>query len=176
MKLNYKRSLKFVTLLVASILIATVSAQIYSYMYIEGGGTITTQELGWQLGSNAPSGATVQGYTVKNLNFSIPTNTFKNFTDSVRLVNNDNSHSYRFNLTTTVTGGNTSKFTTFDFVMYKSDWTQVAKFSVKNQGSATNVDIAASETLYIRFEIDPLLDQTTGSMYFTLKLTYKRLS
>jgi hypothetical protein len=176
MKLNYKKSLKFVTLLIASMLIATVSAQIYSYMYIEGSGTITSQELGWQLGTNAPTGATIQGYTVKNLNLSIPKNTFKNFTDCLRLVNNDNTYGYTFNLTTTVVGGNTSKFTTFDFVMYYSNWTQVAKFSVKNQGSATNLNIAKSQTLYIRFEIDPLLDQTIGYMYFTVKLSYKRTS
>jgi hypothetical protein len=174
MKINYKKNLKFVTLLILSILIATVSAQVYSYMYIEGSGTITTEELIWQLGSNAPTGAAVQGYTVKNLNFSIPKNTFKNFTDSLRLINNDNAHGYTFNITTTVVGGNTSKFTTFDFVLYKSDWTQVAKFSVKNSGGATNLSITASETMYIRFEIDPLLDQTGGYMYFTLKLTYKQ--
>jgi hypothetical protein len=176
MKTNYKKSLKFITLLILSVLIATVSAQIYSYMYIEGSGSITSQELGWQLGANAPSGAAVQGYTVTNLNFSIPKNTFKNFTDCLRLVNNDDTNGYTFNITTTVVGGNTSKFTTFDFIIYKSDWTQVAKFSVKNSEGATNLSIAASETLYIRFEVDPLLDAASGYMYFTLKLTYKRAS
>jgi hypothetical protein len=173
MKMNYKKSLKFITLLLASLIVATVSAEIYSYMYIEGSGNITSEELMWELGTN-PCGATIQGYTVKNLNMSIPKNTPKNITDCLHLVNNDDTYGYTFNLTTTIVGGNASKFTTFDIVIYKLDWTQVAKFSIKNQGSATNLSIAASETLYIRFEINPLLDQSNGYMYFTLKLTYKR--
>jgi hypothetical protein len=175
MKLNYKKSLKFITLLIASLLIGTVSAEIYSYMYIQGSGTIASQELIWELGTN-PCGATIQGYTVKNLNISIPKNTFENITDCIRLVNNDNTYGYTFNLTTAVIGGDPSKFTTFDFVMYYSNWTQVAKFSIKNQGSTPNLNIAKSQTMYIRFEIDPLLDAINGYMYFTLKLTYKRTS
>jgi len=175
MKMNYKKSLKFITLLLASLLIATASAEIYSYMYIQGSGTITGQQLSWQLGTN-PCGASIQGYTVNNLNITIPQNTFQNITDSIRLVNNNNTYGYTFNITTTVVGGDPSKFTIFDFVMYYSNGTQVAKFSIKNQGSATNLNIAKSQTLYIRFEVDPLLDAASGYMYFTLKLTYKRAS
>jgi hypothetical protein len=173
MNINYKKSLKLVTLLLSSLLIATVSATIYNYMYIEGSGSIASKELSWALGSN-PCGATIQGYTVKTLNISIPENTPINITDCLHLVNNDSGHSYTFNLTTTLVGGNATKFTTFDIVVYKSDWTQVAKFSIKTQGSATNLNIATSETLYIRFEVNPLLDATSGYMYFTLKLTYKQ--
>jgi hypothetical protein len=47
MKINYKKSLKLITLLISAILIATVSATTYKYMYLEGTVTIGTQELAW---------------------------------------------------------------------------------------------------------------------------------
>jgi hypothetical protein len=72
-----------------------------------------------------------------------------------------------------VTGGNTTKFTTFDLVVYKSGGLGIAKISVKNGGTASNLAIDNLETLYIRFEVDPLLDETSGDMAFTIKLTYE---
>jgi len=57
MKMNYKKTLKFVTLIITSLLIATVSAQIYRYMYIDGSVTISSAKMIWILGDNAPSDA-----------------------------------------------------------------------------------------------------------------------
>ena len=169
-----KKSLKIVTLFVISIFIAAASAQVYSYMYIEGGATITTAELSWELGSTAPTGTTVNGYTVENLNFSIPENTFKNYTDCLHLVNNDGSN-HDFDLSTSVTAGNTSKFTTFDMVVYDPD-TNIGldRLSVKNEEStASSLTITASDTLAIRFEIDPATNETSGYLAFTVQLTYE---
>jgi hypothetical protein len=175
MNINYKKSLKLITLLIASLIISTVSAQIYSYMYIEGSGTITNQELGWTLGSTAPTGATVDGPYVKNLNLSIPANNPKNFTDCLRIVNNDVSNGYTFSLEISTVGGDSSNFTTFDLVLYNSGGSRLATLDVKTQGSsASSLSIAASETLYIRFEITPLTDQTEGYFHFTVKLTYEK--
>ncbi len=74
MKLNTlknKKSLKIVGLLIASLILATVSAQVYSYMYINGSATITGSELVWAAGENAPAGTTIDGHTVNGLNFSV---------------------------------------------------------------------------------------------------------
>lgn len=172
MEINYKKTLKLVTLLISALLIGTVSAQIYSYMYIEGSGTITSAELSWQLGATAPTGATIEGKYVKNLNLSIPTNTFKNFTDCLQLIN-DNATSITFGLDATVTGGNTTKFTTFDLVVYQLGGARVTKLSIKSQESKTGLTIQGSETLYVRFEVDPLLDEISGDVAFTVKLTYE---
>lgn len=175
MKLNYKKSLKLITLLITSLIIATVSAQIYSYMYIEGSGTITSQELGWVLGSTAPTGATVEGSYVKNLNLSIPTNNPKNFTDCLRIVNNDAVNGYTFDLEIITVGGNSGNFTTFDLVLYNSAGGRLATLDVKTQGSsASSLSIGTSETQYIRFEVTPVTDATEGYFYFTVKLTYEK--
>jgi len=174
MKLNYKKSLKFVTLLISAILIATVSAEIYSYMYIEGSGAITTQELKWVLGTSAPSGATVQGSYVKNLNLTIPMNSLlKNFTDCLRIVN-DNATGITFDLEITSVYGDISKFTTFNLIVYNSTDDPYATLDVKDQGSiASDLYIkGGGAILYIRFEVTPVTDEISGKIYFTVKLTY----
>jgi hypothetical protein len=172
MKINYRKSIKLITLLASALLIATVSAATYSYMYIKGSGSITTGGLSWETGSDAPLGTTVAGAYVTDMNFSISVNQFLNATDSLHLINGD-ATSHTFGIEATATGGDTSKFTTFDMVIYKSDQTGVARISVKNNETASSLTIQGSETLYIRFEIDPLLDETSGDMAFTLKLTYE---
>jgi len=172
MKINYKRSMKLITLLITSLLIATVSAQIYSYMYIEGSGTITTGGLKWDKGSTAPSGSSIDGYTVRNLNLSIPENTFKNFTDCLHLINQDSTY-HTFDLETTVVGGDPTKFTQFDLIVYNSTgrW---ATLNLKTSGDTeTGIYIAGSDTLLIRFEVNPATNQTSGYLYFTVKLTYE---
>jgi len=171
MKLNYKKSFKLITLLITSILIAAVSAQVYSYMYIQGSGTITTGGLAWAKGTTAPGGSSVQGYTVTNLNLTITKNNFANFTDCLHLINND-ATSHTFSLETTVTSGDTSKFTTFNLAISNSTGQRVTKISIKSQQTASGLTIHGSETLYVRFEVDPLLDATSGSISFTVKLTY----
>ena len=167
-----KKSLKLLFLLFTALLIGTVSAQIYSYMYIQGSGSITTGGLSWQLGSTAPGGASVVGYTITNLNLTTQQNTFRNFTDCLRLVNNDAS-SHTFSLQATLTGGNSTKFTTFDLAVYTLAGARIAKISIKTQGTASGLTIAASQTLYVRFEVDPLIGESSGSMAFTVKLTYE---
>jgi hypothetical protein len=170
MNAKHKKSLKIVTLLITAILIATASAQIYSYMYIHGSATISGSELVWALGANAPTGASISGHTVNDMNFSVPQNTFKNFTDALELTNN-NATTITFNLTSVVTGGSTADFTTLDLVVYDSAGT-IDSLDVLTNGAATDIDIDSSETLNIRFEIDPLTDATTGDVAFTITLTY----
>jgi|YelNatPaOPRAMG01_1025707.scaffolds.fasta_scaffold144064_2 hypothetical protein len=173
MKTNIKKILKLATLLVTSLLIATASATIYSYMYIEGSGTITSGELKWVLGTNAPSGASIQGAYVKNLNISVPVNSIRNITDCLRITNEDDA-SHTFDLEVIVVGGDASNFTTFDLVVYDSTGARLATLNVKQSGSsASGLTIDASETLYIRFEITPVTDATSGYFYFTVKLTYQ---
>jgi hypothetical protein len=172
MNVSYKKALKIITLLATTILIASVSAQVYSYMYIQGSGAITTGGMSWQKGSTAPAGSTIDGVYVKNLNLSIPLSTPKNFTDCLHLSNND-ATSHTFSIAAAVTGGNTSKFTTFDMVVYQSGGARIAKISIKNSESASGLSISGSATLYVRFEVIPLTGETTGNMAFTVTLTYE---
>jgi hypothetical protein len=173
MNTKIKKSMKLITLLITTLCIAIASAQVYSYMYINGSASITTGGLEWQKGTSAPAGATVVGYNVNNLNLTIQENNFKNFTDCLRIVNNDATTAHTFDLSTTVTSGDPSKFTTFDLIVYQTDGTRLATLSVKTGGSASDVPIAGGETVYIRFEVDPVTDATSGYLAFTTTLTYE---
>jgi hypothetical protein len=171
--LKNKKSLKIVTLLVSALLIAVVSAQVYSYMYIEGSATIATGVgLNWALGASAPTGTTVNGYTVENMNFTIPENTFMNYTDCLELVNND-ATSHTFSLATTITSGSPSAFTSFDMVVYDSSNIGLTKIDILTAGSDSGLEIAGLATLYVRFEVDPVINATSGSLAFTIQLTYE---
>ncbi len=172
MQMNYRKIIKLVTLLASALLIGTVSAVTYSYMYVQGSGTITTGELSWATGADAPAGTTIAGAYVTNLNFSIPKNQPMNFTDSLHLINADTS-SHAFGIEATVTGGDNTKFSTFDMVIYQSGGLGLAKVNIKNNETASSLTIQGSETLYLRFEVNPLLDETVGTMAFTVKLTYE---
>jgi len=170
--LNYKKMLKFVTLLVTSLLIGTASATVYRYMYIRGSGGITIGGLKWEPGANFPQGASVQGAYVNNLNFSVPKNSILNITDCLRIVNQDNKQ-YTFKLEVTTVGGDPSNFTKFDLVVYNNSTGAVLdRLNLKAQGSTSDISIGASETLYIRFEIETAVDAESGYFYFTVKLTY----
>ena len=70
MNVKYKKSLKFVSLAVMALVIATVSANVYSYMGIDGGVIIGTQKLVWLAGSDAPAGTTTTGATAV-VNFNV---------------------------------------------------------------------------------------------------------
>jgi hypothetical protein len=169
--LKNKKSLKFVSLAIMALLIATASAQIYSYMYINGSATITGSELEWTLGENAPIGTTINGHTVNDLNFSVPQNTFKNFTDALELTNN-NATDITFDLSAAITGGSAADFTTFDLVVYDSTGAREGSLSILTQGTAADITIVSLDTLFVRFEIDPLTDATSGELAFTITLTY----
>jgi hypothetical protein len=172
MQINIKRSMKFITLAVFAALIASVSAQVYSYMYIQGSGEISTGGMKWQKGTTAPSATAIVGATVTNLNLTTPANNSRIFTDCLRLINNDET-SHTFSIESATTGGSAANFDAFDMVVYHNGGSDVATISIKSNGSAPALTIDASETLYVRFELYPTAGQTSGKVSFTVTLTYE---
>jgi hypothetical protein len=85
-----KKSLKIVTLLVSSLLIATASAQVYRYMYISGTINISNTGLTWVLGEEAPTGSSIDGSTV-TLVLPVSNGTTASFTHVLYLENLDTS-------------------------------------------------------------------------------------
>jgi len=113
MKLNYKKSLKFVTLLITAILIATVSAATYKYMYLEGTVVIGSQELAWIKNGVEISGSTVT--QTLNVEPEIPIN----ITDTLYLWNKDiAAHNMTIKV---VTAANASKFDVFRINIYSNE-------------------------------------------------------
>jgi hypothetical protein len=74
MKTNIRKILKFTTLLITSLLIATASASYYRYLYISGSVSVSTGGLVWVKGAGATGSVhqvSINGYTASvtlNLN------------------------------------------------------------------------------------------------------------
>jgi hypothetical protein len=106
MKLNYKKSLKLLTLLVTALLIATVSADVYNYMFLNASIGIEGLNLAWAEGADgltySPAGATCSISGLKG-----PAGGTRTYFDAVKLTASGN---VTFNLQVeSVTGTNTSQ-------------------------------------------------------------------
>lgn len=172
MKINHKKTLKLITLLISSLLIAVVSAEVYNYMYISGSGEITDTGLKWEKGPDAPSTASINGPTA-----SVPLNTSdgnpRNYTDCLRLKNLDTA-AHSFNISVTLSTGDKGNFTEFKLVLFNELDVQVAVLDLKTVVSeATSLSIGDSETWRVLFELVPISSPTTGAKVdFEVTLTY----
>ncbi len=177
MNINYKKTAKIIALLLSSLLIAAVSAQVYNFMYIQGSGVASTAKgLKWELGLNLPSPApTIVGYTVTNLNFSTgasPTN----YTDCLHIVNQDTSEDHTFNLRVKTSYGGWTDYSEFNLVLFNAitGGEQQAVLNLKTQGAQTaDMTILASASWGILFEIIPIASPTGTKAFFEIELTYE---
>jgi hypothetical protein len=177
MNLNYKKSAKILLLLLSSILIASVSAQVYSYMYIQGTGEATTTGLRWVVGADAPTGTTISGSTVTALPLTTNEGNPRNYTDCLHIQNLDAAESHDFSITITSSTGNASNWQEFNLVLFNATTggTQQAVLDVLTQGaSVTGLTIPQSATWGILFELIPIANPMTGQqIVFTVQLTYE---
>jgi len=179
-KIRSKKALKFLGLLVSAMVIAAVSASMYNFMYIEGSGVASTGKgLKWELGSvgQYPSGTTIDGFTVKNLNFSVAGSPI-NYTDCLHIVNQDGSENHTFNLRVKKSWGNWTEYSEFNLVVFddppNTTGVQQAVLDLSNSTDQTaDMNILTSETWYILFEIVPVSNPVGDKVYFEIELTYE---
>jgi hypothetical protein len=118
MKINYKRSLKFVTLLIASLLIATASATIYDYMYLNANVGVQGMTLAWILGAdNATAGTQINGATSTLTSLKGPPNGTRIYADPVRL-NNTGGSAITFDLLIDTVSGDTNQLDSIFVLIY----------------------------------------------------------
>ena len=182
-KIRSMKALKFLGLLISAMLIAAVSASMYNYMYIQGSGVASTAKgLKWELGAvgQYPSGTTIDGFTVKDLNFSVAASPI-NYTDCLHIVNQDGGESHLFNLRVMKSyGTGWSDFTEFNLVVFDGDpegtGTEQAVLDLSTQDAQTagmTIPAGAGTTWYILFEIVPIASPTGAKVYFEIELTYE---
>lgn len=127
MKFNYKKSLKFITLLIASLLIATVSAAIYDFMYLNANVGVQGMYLEWISGNDGTdAGTSINGVTATLTNLLGPPNGTRTYADPVRL-NNTGASPITFNLTISSVTGDTTQLDSIYVRIYSfntSTWIQ----------------------------------------------------
>jgi hypothetical protein len=171
MKINYKRSLKFVTLLIASLLIASASATVYNYMYINGTVTFGTGTgLRWNKGIDAPSGTTIAGASV-TLPFTAKNGTTANYTYCLYVQNLDaSSHPILISVTNDATAGYYDEFNMFIF--NNATGTQIDVIDLLTSDSYTGT-VAASAIWRLTFEVAAKSTQTSGNDAFIIEFRYE---
>ena len=168
MKINVKKTLKLVTLLISSLLIATVSAQVYRYMYMQGTISVTTAKMIWLEGADVDSTITdnTATFTV-TVEEDMPTN----FTETLFLKNVNASGSFNYNITITQTLSS-SDFTTAKLHIYENStgaWTYVDTLDLTNATDFSSGSLNAGYFLRFTLEIEAA---TANGGTFQVKVTY----
>jgi len=177
-KIRSRKALKFLGLLISAMVIAAVSAQIYSYMYITGKGAVSTGTgLMWEKGDDAPTGTSIVGNTVSDVNMTVNDGTPANYTDCLHIVNQDAvGHNFSLLVTSSPSSaGDKANFTEFNLVLFNASDVIQAVLDLKTQGSnATGLTIPASATWRVLFELVPVSIPTNGAtVEFEVELTYE---
>jgi hypothetical protein len=179
MNAKYKKSLKIVSLLITAIVIGTVSAATYSYMYIDGSITVGTAKLVWIAGADAPGDIDVTGGTV-TMDLDVQPGVNQNFTEALFLKNQDSaSH----NLTITVTTAlSSSDFDIANAFIYENattpgTWTYLDTLTLTtadDQYSSYTGNTPLVNDGYYRFTFEIQSDPAASGAYnFDLQVIYE---
>jgi len=172
MQINYKRVAKLLTLTLSALLIATVSAESYRYMFINGTITISNTGLTWLLGDSASGGSSVAGSTA-TIALSISNGTILNFTHYLYLKNLDaSSHSLTISITDAATS---SLYETNGFNITLSNnatSAYIGQLDALSGSSTYSGTVGSSAVWHITFELATKVD-ATGSDNFALQFTYQ---
>lgn len=170
MKTNIKKALKLTTLLMTSILIATASAQVYTFMFLQGTITIGTQKIVWIKGNQEVSGDSVS----INLDNVEPGKTMS-FNDTAYLKNKDTAAHTIVSIEVTDAVG--SHFEICKAYIYENftesgQWTLVGVLDLKDMTSKiTGKTLNAGG--YYKFDFEIRASSSGSDNMFTIKVTYE---
>ena len=175
MNAKYKKSIKFISLAITALLIATASATTYKYLYIDGSITIGSQTIVW-----IKDGSTVTGDTV-TMDFDVEPGVQSDETDRLYLNNADSSNAHNMTITVTTAVSDVT-FEIFNICIYENntaspDWTLLGTLDGTQQDDqystyTNNEPIVASGYFKLDFKIKPYTG-TSGTVDFDIKVQYE---
>lgn len=170
MKTNHKKLLKFVTLLATSLLIASVSAQVYTFMYLQGTIQVGSQKIVWiKEGVGEISGDTV------DMSFTVEPEVTRTFNDMLYLKNKDtSSHTIVSVKVTDAVGSNFEicKAYVYENSTQSGTWTLVGTLDLTSTSSEiTSKTLEAGGYYKFNFEIRATSSGNDNS--FTIKVIYE---
>jgi len=171
MKIIYKKTLKLVTLLITSILIATVSADTFRYMYIDGSITVTGAKLIWIEGTDFPADGSISGSTA-TLDLDVEQGTPLNFTEALFLKNVNSTGSFNIDLTET-TAVSSSDFERAKMHIYQNtsgSWEYVDTLDLTDINDFYAGSLGAGNYLRMTFEVNATI--SSGGRPFDIQVEY----
>ena len=172
MKTNYRKTLKFVMLMVSSLLIATASAAVIRQMEMQGTVTVGAPKLIWIKGADAPS-ATIVG-SIATVPLSADNGTLVILTEVLFLKNNDTGTSYNYNISVT-DSLSPSYFETANLKLYTNSsgtWELLYTLNLNSTSSKYQSSTPLAPGKFIRFTIELKAIQDTVSDSFKVLVTY----
>ena len=171
MNAKYKKCMKIGSLLITALIIGTVSAATYNYMYLTGSVTIGGSKLVWIAGADTPGDTTIVGATV-TMDLDVQNGTAQNFTEALFLKNQDTAnHPLNITVTTAMSGVDFTTANAYIYTNSTGDWVYVDTLtltSASDQYSGT-----LNQGVYYRFtfaiEATP---SASGAKSFVLQVTY----
>jgi len=154
-KIRSKKALKFLGLLISAMLIATVSAVTYRYLYIDGSITIGAQYMSWIAGTDAPD-ASISG-TTAIVDFDVEQGTPINFTEALFLKNNNNTGHFHCNVsvTTAVLPADFQEAKMHIYQNWTGSWTWITTLDLTSTASVyPNGQLNGTKYLRMGFEIN----------------------
>jgi len=186
MKINYKKSLKFLTLLISALIIGIASAAVYNYMYIYASpvGVKSQFKVNFYPGTafdNAGGSITNNRQTVTFTKLEGPNGTLSEYYDTVRICNNDTvAHNLKLEATYTCEGNAASTLDYIEIIIQHSNGTQVDSLQIDPHGDdggnklVTGFNSLAGNNNWWRVNWKILWfgnATTTDYVYITLKIT-----
>jgi hypothetical protein len=177
MKPIYKKSVKFITLLITALLIATVSAATYRYMYIDGSVTVGSAKMVWVEGTDSPGDATVSGSTY-TVDFDVGPGTPVNFTECVFLKNQDTSaHNMTISIPTEVLAADFDECKMHIYENSTASWVYVDTLDLTNSADTYetytgNDPLDAGEYYRMTFEVAATAG-ASGTYDFDIQVEYE---
>ena len=172
MNAKYKKSLKIVTLLITAILIATASAQIYSYMYIQGSIEVTSAKLVWIEGSDVPN-CNITASTAA-LGVTVDQGTPVNFTEALFLQNANATGSFSYTISITddlsPTDFERANMYVFQNNTGPTTWSYVDTLDLTSAADTVAGSLAAG--VYLRMTLEINATVASGTSTFGVQVEY----
>lgn len=168
--LKNKKILKIVTLLASALLIATVSANVYRYMYIEGGVTVSSSTLVWLKGSDVPN-CNITGSTA-TLAVDVDQGTPMNFTEALFMKNTNatGSFSYAISITQALSSADFQRANMYIYTNSTSSWVYVSTLDLTNAAATVSGSLAAGN--YLRMTLEFNATVASGTSSFGIQVEY----
>jgi len=169
MKINYKKNLKLVTLLVTAVLIATASAETYNYLFLNASIGVEGLPLTWVQGTGGLT-TSIKGATCSLSGLQGPAGGTKTYTDAVEITASIDTI---FNLQVASVTGSPSEMSSIIVKVYDGSDNLEGTLTVwdgSSTGSPVNsLSITSGETWKFQWEISWAYG-ATGSVSVQLKV------
>ena len=157
MNINYKKSLKLITLLITSLLIATVSATVYSQMFLNATVGVGGLTLKWMAGTDAEITPTIVSSTCTLTGLEGIAGQTSMYNDTAR-IKNEGLTPVTFNITVQTCTGSIANLTSIMIKLYNvSDSTLQGTLTVWENSAKgnplTGLEIESGSTWRLRWEI-----------------------